>query len=85
MSELPYGHAPLHRALTEPLLTAGLPDNFAVSLWVAVAAFAIILHQVWALPIGVVVHLVCALVTRADTHFFLLVRPALLARRRLEP
>jgi len=82
---LPRGHAPLHRALTEPLLTAGLPDSMAVCLWVSVAAFAMILHQIWAVPIGAAVHVVCALVTRADPHFFLFVRQALLARRRLDP
>jgi len=84
-SELPPGHAPLHRALTVPLLTAGLPDNMAIGLWVGAAGFGMILHQPWIIPPAVAFHVIAALVTRSDPHFFALLRPALNARRRLEP
>ena len=83
--ELPRHHAPLHRSLTVPILTAGLPDNMAVTLWVAAAGLFIILHQPWVVLPALAFHIVGALVTRGDPHFFALLRPALQARRRLDP
>jgi type IV secretory pathway VirB3-like protein len=71
--------------LTVPILTLGLPDNTAVTLWVAAAGFFIILHQPWVLLPAAFVHVVGVFVTRADPHFFRLLRPALRARRRLDP
>jgi type IV secretory pathway TrbD component len=82
---LPYGHAPLHRSLTEPMLTAGLPDKFAVALWVGVGGYCAILHQWRVLPVGIVVHLACAAVTKWDPHFFAYIRRYRKGRRRLTP
>jgi type IV secretory pathway TrbD component len=84
-SELPAGHAPLHRSLTVPLLTAGLPDNMAITLWVGAAGFGMILHQAWIIPPAIACHVIAALVTRWDPHFFRILRPALHARHRLDP
>jgi type IV secretory pathway VirB3-like protein len=83
--QLPYGHAPLHRSLTEPMLTAGLPDKFAVALWVSVAGYCAILHQYRLLLVGILLHVVCAAVTRWDPHFFAYMRRYRKGRRRLDP
>jgi type IV secretory pathway TrbD component len=82
---LPYGHAPLHRSLTEPRLTAGLPDRFAVALWGGVIGYVLILHQFKVLLVGAVLHVAVAAVTRWDPHFFAYYRRFRSSRRRLDP
>jgi type IV secretory pathway TrbD component len=76
---------PLHRSLVEPMLLAGLPRTVALVLWTSVGAFAFGLHQVWTLPVGVVVHLAAAAATRADPHALEILGPALKTQRRLDP
>jgi type IV secretory pathway VirB3-like protein len=56
-----------------------------VPLWVGVIGFAMILTQIWVVPIGVVIHVAAALITRSDSHFFTYFLKAFHARRRLEP
>jgi type IV secretion system protein TrbD len=82
---LPPGHAPLHKALTKPLLLAGLPETMAVGVWVAVAGGVMIFHQWWLLIIGGLLHVAAATLTQTDPHFFALLRQHLNAQRRLEP
>lgn len=84
-SQLPYGHAPLHRSLTEPLLIAGLPDKIAAALWTSVAGYTLILHQYAVLAVGVLLHAAVAAVTRWDPHFFAYWRRYRRGRRRLDP
>ncbi|MGD0679509.1 MAG: VirB3 family type IV secretion system protein [Polyangiaceae bacterium] len=76
---------PLHRSLTEPMLLAGLPRTVALVLWTSVGAFAFGLHQIWVLPIGIVLHLGAAAVTKADPHFFDIVLVAVKTQKRLDP
>jgi type IV secretory pathway TrbD component len=76
---------PVHRSLVEPMLMAGLPRTVALVLWTVIAAFAFGLRQVWVLPIGIVLHIACAAVTRSDPYFFDIVIPALKVQKRLDP
>ena len=76
---------PLHRSLVEPMLLAGLPRTVALVLWTRVGAFAFGLHQIWVLPLGIVVHLAAAAATRADPYVLDIVALALGAQRRLHP
>jgi type IV secretion system protein TrbD len=76
---------PVHRSLVEPMLMAGLPRTLALVLWTTMAAFAFGLRQLWVLPIGLGLHLLCAAVTRADPYFFDILIPALKAPKRLDP
>ena len=76
---------PLHRSLTEPMLLAGLPRTVALVLWTSVGAFAFGLHQIWVLPIGIVLHLGAAAVTKADPHYFDIVLVAVKTQKRLDP
>lgn len=75
----------LHRSLVEPILFAGLPRSVALMLWIAVLALAFGLRQLWVLPIGIVLHLICAGLTRTDPHFFEILIRAAKAQRRLDP
>ena len=76
---------PLHRSLVEPMLLAGLPRTVALVLWTGVGAIAFGLHQLWVLPLGIVLHLAAAAVTKADPYFFDIVLLAVKTRRRLDP
>jgi type IV secretion system protein VirB3 len=76
---------PLHRSLVEPMLLAGLPRTVALVLWTGVGAIAFGLHQLWVLPIGIVLHGAGAAVTKADPYFFDIVILAVKAQRRLDP
>jgi type IV secretion system protein VirB3 len=76
---------PLHRSLVEPMLLAGLPRTVALVLWTAVGAFALGLHQIWVLPVGIVVHIAAAAATRADPYVLEIVLVAIRTQRRLDP
>ena len=76
---------PLHRSLVEPMLLAGLPRTVALVLWTGVGAIAFGLHQLWVLPLGIVLHLAAAAVTKTDPYFFDIVILAVKAQRRLDP
>lgn len=76
---------PLHRSLVEPMLLAGLPRTVALVLWTGVGAFAFGLHQLWVLPLGIVLHGAAAAATKADPHFFDIVLVAVKTQKRLDP
>jgi type IV secretion system protein TrbD len=75
----------VHRSLTQPIMFAGLPRSLGLLLWTATAAFALGLHQLWVLPIALVLHVVLAAMARRDPYFFDVFVRAIHAQRRLEP
>jgi type IV secretory pathway TrbD component len=76
---------PLHRSLIEPMLLAGLPRTVALVLWTGVGAFAFGLHQIWVLPIGIVLHVAGAAATKSDPYIFDIVLLAVKTQKRLDP
>jgi len=76
---------PIHRSLTQPIMFAGLPRSFGLLLWTAAAAFILGLHQIWILPLALVLHAAFAAVARRDPFFFDVFLRAIHAQRRLEP
>jgi type IV secretion system protein VirB3 len=84
MSHDPSLEVPLHRSLTQPILTAGLPRNLGLLLWTATAAFALGLHQLWVLPLALALHTVFAAMARRDPFFFDVIVRAV-GQRRLDP
>jgi type IV secretion system protein VirB3 len=85
MNRLDGFEVPVHRSLVEPMLMAGLPRTVALVLWTTVSAFAFGLRQVWVLPIGIGLHLLCAAAARHDPYVFDVVIPALKVQKRLDP
>jgi type IV secretion system protein VirB3 len=86
MSPPPEGfEVPIHRSLTEPILLAGLPRNFAFLLWTPGMVIVLGLYQLWFIPIQVCLHLIFAYLTRRDPYFFEVFKRALRAQRRLDP
>ena len=75
---------PLHRSLTQPILLAGLPRSLELLLWTTTGAFTLGLHQIWVLPIAVVLHGVFAAMARRDPYFFDVITRAV-GQRRLDP
>lgn len=76
---------PLHRSLVEPMMVAGLPRTVALVLWTMICALGFRLRQIWVVPVGVLVHLVCAAAAKADPYIFSILGAALRAGRRLDP
>ena len=76
---------PLHRSLIEPMMMVGLPRTVALVLWTSVCAFAFGLRQIWVLPIGLLVHIVCVAAAKSDPYIFEILALALKAQRRLDP
>ena len=75
---------PLHRSLTQPMLIAGLPRNLGLLLWTTTAAFALGLHQLWVLPLALLLHVMFAAMARRDPVFFDVIVRAV-GQRRLDP
>jgi type IV secretion system protein VirB3 len=76
---------PLHRSLIEPMTIAGLPRSAALGLWTGIAAFLFGGHQLWMLPLGIVLHIACVAAAKADPYVFDVFILALKTQRRLEP
>jgi type IV secretory pathway TrbD component len=71
MHELPKGfEVPIHRALTTPLLMAGVPREFAILNGTGTMAAGMGMHQLWAVPIGLVIHLLARVAAKYDPQFF---------------
>ncbi len=60
---------PIHHSLTVPLLLAGVPRRVALLNGTIVAAMALGLHNVLAIPVGILVHLVAVYATKWDPFF----------------
>src|SRR5262249_10161608 len=56
---------PLHRSLASPMLIAGLPRTVCLVLWTTTLGFAFGLRQIWMLPLGSLVHVLFAALTKA--------------------
>lgn len=68
---------PVHLALVEPVLIAGLPRTVAFLYWTIVAALIIGMHQLWLLPLALLGHFGLTRLTRFDPHFLAVVRSGL--------
>ncbi len=76
---------PFHRSLTQPIMLAGLPRNLGLLLWTITAAFALGLHQIWVLPVSLLLHVGFAAAAKRDPYFFDVFLRAMRAGHRLEP
>lgn len=75
----------IHRSLTEPILFAGLPKNFALVLWTLSMCIVLGLYQIWFLPITLVAHFFFAALARRDPYFFDVFLRAVRGQKRLDP
>jgi type IV secretory pathway TrbD component len=80
----PGWEVPVHRSLTQPLLRAGLPPTLAIVIWSISAGAAFAYSQIWVVPIGALVHVACARLTRHDPYFFQILPQAIWGQNRLE-
>jgi type IV secretory pathway TrbD component len=76
---------PLHRSLTQPMMFAGLPRGLGLMLWTSTAAFGLGLHQIWVVPVALLLHAVLSAAAKRDPYFLDVFLRALRAGRRLDP
>ena len=63
-------YAPVHQSLIQPVLIAGVPRKFAFINWTTAMAISFGIHMPYiGLPIGLVLHLVVANVTKKDVDW----------------
>lgn len=62
--------APIHRALTEKILLAGVPREIGILNGTGGAAFGIGLGSYWVVPLFVVTHFIFVRLTKIDPYFF---------------
>lgn len=72
--EIPGYTVPLYRSLTTPLLLAGAPRAMAILNGTLTTALGLGLHCLYAIPLGVVVHVVAVLAAKHDPQYFEVLR-----------
>jgi len=72
--EIPGFVVPVHRALTTPMLMAGAPRALAILNGTVTAALGLGLHCLYAIPLGVLIHLVAVLAAKHDPQYFEVLR-----------
>jgi type IV secretory pathway TrbD component len=65
---------PLYRSLTTPLLLAGAPRALAILNGTLTAALGLGLHCLYAIPLGVLIHMVAVLAAKHDPQYFEVLR-----------
>ena len=68
---------PIHRSLTQVIMLGGVPREIAILNGTMTAAVVLGLHSWFGLPLGVVVHVVCLRLAKADPQFFYVYRRCL--------
>lgn len=63
----------------------GLPRSAALTLWTGIAAILFGGHQLWILPVGLVLHVGCVAAAKHDPYIFDVFILALKTQRRLVP
>jgi type IV secretion system protein TrbD len=61
---------PIHRSLTEQILMGGVPRAVAIINGTFVAAMGLGLHSFYAVPVGIILHLLALAATKKDPQFF---------------
>jgi type IV secretion system protein TrbD len=61
---------PIHRSLTEQILLGGVPRSIAILNGTFVAAMGLGMHSFWAVPVGLILHLLALAATKRDPQFF---------------
>jgi type IV secretion system protein TrbD len=61
---------PIHRSLTEQILLGGVPRGIAILNGTFIAAMGLGLHSFYAVPVGLVFHLLALAATKKDPQFF---------------
>lgn len=64
----------IHSSLTQPILIAGVPRQFAIINGTIAAAVTLGLESLYALPICLSVHLLAVLLTKKDPYFFSIIK-----------
>ncbi|QDU33252.1 Type IV secretory pathway, VirB3-like protein [Poriferisphaera corsica] len=85
-SEMPRKYyAPVHQSLIQPVMIAGVPRQFAFINWTTAMAISFGMHMPWiGLPLGLVLHIVVARITKNDVDWMTILMRYLRQPIRLE-
>jgi len=67
---LPGFEIPIHRSLTEQILLGGVPRAVAIINGTFMAALGLGMHSFYAVPVGLLLHLLALAATKRDPQFF---------------
>jgi len=67
---LPGYEIPIHRSLTEQILLGGVPRGIAILNGTFVAAMVFGMHSFYAVPVGLILHLLALAATKRDPQCF---------------
>jgi type IV secretory pathway TrbD component len=76
---------PIHRSLTQPILIAGVPRDYALLNGTLTAALLFGMQTVFALPLGAIAHLVAVQLTKRDPQFLQTIKRHLHQKPYYEP
>lgn len=75
MHELPEGFSvPIHRSLTSHLMMGGIPRKIAILNGTVIISFLLGAQNLWALPIGIISHLILVALYRKDSDILEVLR-----------
>jgi type IV secretory pathway TrbD component len=60
----------IHNSLTTPILSAGVPRQFMILNGTLVAAITFGMQSLYGIPIGIILHVAMAMMTKKDPNFF---------------
>ena len=61
---------PIHRALTQQIMIGGVPREIAILNGTLTAALVLGMHSIIGLPLGLVIHIASAALSKKDPQFF---------------
>lgn len=61
---------PIHKALTNKIMIAGIPREIALLNGTLTAALVLGAHSLWGIPIGFVIHFIARNMAKHDEQFF---------------
>ncbi len=76
---------PLHQTLTLRFTLWGLPRNLAITLWTTLLALALGMQQLWVVPVGALLHLLCLRIAKHDPYMMEVCTNLLQQNGRLDP
>jgi type IV secretory pathway TrbD component len=76
---------PIHRSLTQVILIAGVPREFALLNGTLTAALVFGMHSLFALPLGIIAHMFAVRLTKRDPQFMQTFRRHLHQKEFYEP
>ena len=60
----------VYKSLLYPMVIAGINEKACYFIWFSLLISVLAAGQWWILPLGIILHIVCAAFTKTDIYFF---------------